>query len=171
MYRFIAQLTLIAYDNLSWQEKIHYYYKVIIQSAPVAFILAFIGAWFQENSEFSLFLCVALLLNMIVGAWSHTKQNTFSWLEFFQGNVIMIAVVVIVYAMLEMLRHTVGDNIVGEAFKITIQLTTLLYPTSKVFKNIFILTAGKYPPEFIMNKLYNFEKNGDLSEFFKNKKE
>lgn len=161
----------MAYENITWQEKFYYFFNVIIKSAPVAFFLAFIGAWFQENSEFSLFVCLALLLNMIVGAWFHNKHNTFSWLEFFQGNVIMIAVVVIVYAMLEMLRYTVGDNIAGEAFKIIIQFTTLLYPTSKVFKNIFILTAGKYPPEFIMNKLYNFEKNGDLSEFFKTNKD
>lgn len=83
----------------------------------------------------------------------------------------MAAVIVGVYIMLDMLRYTAGNNIAGEIFKVLIQVTTLLYPTSKVLKNIFIMTGGKYPPKFLMDKLYNFEKSGDLSEFFKTKKE
>ena len=71
--------------------------------------------------------------------------------------------------LLEMLRYTAGDNIAGEIFRVTIQIITLLYPTSKVLKNVYIITDGKYPPEFLMNKLYNFEKNGDLNGFFKTK--
>src|SRR5690606_16330533 len=84
-------------------------------------------------------------------------------------NIEMACVVIVVYIMLEMLRYTAGDNIAGEAFKILIQITTLLYPTSKVLKNVHIITSGRYPPKFIMRRLYNFEKNGDLSDFFNNK--
>src|SRR5690606_32932290 len=79
------------------------------------------------------------------------------------------AVVIIGYIMLEMLRYTAGNNFAGELFRISIQVMTLMYPTSKVFKNIFIISNGKYPPEFIMKKMYNFEKNGDLSKLFGNK--
>jgi hypothetical protein len=73
--------------------------------------------------------------------------------------------------MLEMLRYTAGDNLAGEIFRILIQTTTLLYPTSKVLKNVFIITKGKYPPKFLMDRLYNFEKNGDLNDFFKTSQE
>lgn len=78
-------------------------------------------------------------------------------------------VVSAIYIMLEMLRYTAGDNLAGEIFRVMIQVVALLYPTSKVFKNVYIITEGKYPPEFIMQRLYNFEKNGDLSKFFQSK--
>jgi hypothetical protein len=55
---------------------------------------------------------------------------------------------------------------VGESFKILIQVVTLLYPVSKVLKNIYILSNKQFPPAFIMDKIYNFEKNGDLKDLF-----
>src|SRR5690606_37982342 len=119
--------------------------------------------------QFGNFICIALIVNMIVGVWFHLLNNSFSVKEFLLKNIEMGFVVIIVYIMLEMLRYTIGDNIAGEAFKVLIQCMTLLYPTTKIFKNIFLMTKGKYPPEFLMQRLYNFEKNGDLNEFFKTK--
>jgi hypothetical protein len=58
----------------------------------------------------------------------------------------MFLVVIIVYALLEMLRNTVGNNLIGESFKFVIQLTTLLYPISKALKNIYILTQKNIRP-------------------------
>ena len=75
-------------------------------------------------------------------------------------------VIVCSYIMLEMLRYTAGSNIAGETFRVIIQTLTLLYPTSKVMKNLFLISSGKFPPEFLMKKLYNFEKSGDLTAFF-----
>ena len=78
----------------------------------------------------------------------------------------MTFIVIIGYVMLEMLRYTAGDNLAGEIFRILIQISTLLFPISKVLKNIFILSKGKYPPKFFMQRLYNFEKTGDLKDLF-----
>ena len=75
-------------------------------------------------------------------------------------------VIVCSYIMLDMLRYTAGSNIAGETFRVIIQTLTLLYPTSKVMKNLFLISSGKFPPEFLMKKLYNFEKSGDLNAFF-----
>ncbi len=43
---------------------------------------------------------------------------------------------------------------------------TLMYPVSKIVKNVFVLTGGKYPPKWIMKALYNYEKSGKLKDFF-----
>jgi hypothetical protein len=103
---------------------------------------------------------------MVVGAIFHNKMGTFNWVELFKKNILMWVVLIVVYAMLEMLRLTAGNNFVGESFKILIQVLTLLYPVSKVLKNIYILSNKQFPPAFIMDKIYNFEKNGDLNELF-----
>lgn len=171
MNKLLAKLILITAKEPTSEDRMRYIWDCIIHFAPVAFLLDILNWWFKENQQFGTFICVALVINLLVGALYHLKLKTFSPKQFLLKNMEMAGVLIIVYIMLEMLRYTAGDNLAGEIFKITIQITTLLYPTSKVMKNIFIITEGKYPPEFIMNKLYNFEKNGDLSDFFNSKKD
>lgn len=171
MLKYLAQMILSADDKVPVLERIYFYIITLVKSSPFAYLLFFANMWFVDNQQFSMFVCVAILANMIVGVITHLAKNTFNWIEFFKGNIIMVFAISMTYVMLEMLRYTAGHNIAGELFKITIQVTTLLYPVSKVLKNIFILTDGKYPPEFVMNKLYNFEKNGDLKQFFNQKNE
>ncbi|MFD0701736.1 hypothetical protein [Myroides pelagicus] len=171
--KYFAKLVLITEPFVKISDRLDYYIAVVIRLAPIAMLLDLISWWFSENKQFGQFMCMAIFINMIVGAIFHFKNNSFSWPAFFKRNMFMAGSVSVVYVMLEMLRYTAGDNLAGEIFKITIQITTLLYPTSKVMKNIYIMTNGKYPPEFIMKKLYDFEKNGDLKAFFetKNKEE
>lgn len=145
--------------------------SILFKLAPVAFVLDLVNWWFSENEQFGVFIMIALVINMLAGIVVHITKKTFNFPEFLIKNVLMGFVICVVYVMLEMLRYTAGDNIVGEIFKVLIQITTLMYPTSKIFKNSYILTDGKYPPEWIMTRLYNFEKNGDLHEFFKTKKD
>lgn len=167
MKRIFAHLILVTDSNIEFSDRLQYAWHSITTLAPIAFLLNLMGWWFTENEQFSVFTCIALVINMLVGAWFHFANGTFSPKEFLLKNAEMGFVIVAVYLMLEMLRYTIGDNVVGDAFKVLIQCMTLLYPTTKIFKNIFLMTKGKYPPEFIMNRLYNFEKNGDLNEFFK----
>lgn len=167
MIKLLAQLILLAdFKNPSKQDWLRYAWNVIRHFAPVAFLLSVLGAWFHDNKQFGTFICTALIINMIVGAIMHFKNRTFKLKLFIWRNIEMAFVIITVYMMLEMLRYTAGDNIAGDVFRILIQTMTLLYPTSKVFKNIFILTKGKYPPEFLMKKLYSFEKSGDLGNLF-----
>lgn len=165
----LARLMLLTEPCVKMSDRVDYYFSIFIRIAPVAFALNLVNWWFSENQQFGQFMIIALLVNMVVGGVYHYKNDTFSWPSFWKRNAFMIFIVSVVYIMLEMLRYTAGDNLVGEVFKITIQITTLLYPTSKVFKNVYIMSNGKYPPEWLMKKMYNFEKNGDLAAFFDKK--
>lgn len=170
MKKLFYSLILAADHSSSFRERFQLLGGVVLKLAPIAYLMDMVNWWFTENKQFGTFICLALLVNMVVGAVRHLKSKTFDFKLFFARNCMMIFVVCMVYIMLEMLRYTAGANIVGEVFKVLIQVTTLIYPTSKVFKNCYILSNGKYPPEFIMNRLYNFEKNGDLNDLFKTKK-
>lgn len=171
MKALLAKLILLTYGDADLADRVRYFIEIIIKVAPVAFVLNLVNWWFTENQQFGTFMCIALLMNMAVGIYFHFKQGSFSFKPFIFKNLEMCFVVIIVYIMLEMLRYTAGDNLAGEIFRILIQTTTLLYPTSKVLKNVFIITKGKYPPKFLMDRLYNFEKNGDLKDFFKTSQE
>jgi len=168
--KLLARVILLADATPTLDDKVKYLGLAVIQLAPIAFALDWINLWIQDNRQFGFFMCLSLVINMIVGVWYHLDNKTFEFKKFLLKNVQMGFVIVIVYMMLEMLRYTAGDNLAGEIFKILIQITTLLYPTSKVLKNIYILTEGKHPPRFVMKRLYNFEKHGDMEGLFKTNK-
>ncbi|WP_025125673.1 hypothetical protein [Myroides odoratimimus] len=171
--KYFAKVLLITEPLVKISDRFDYFISIVLRIAPIAFLLDMFNWWFTENKQFGQFMCFALFINMGVGVWFHISNKSFSFEDFFLRNGKMIVMVSIVYMMLEMLRYTAGDNLVGELFKTTIQISTLLYPISKVLKNIYILSNGNIPQEWLMTKLYDFEKNGDLKKFFetKNKEE
>lgn len=164
-------IILIAADRPTWQEKLTYLFKLIITFGPIAFLLDSLNFWYSDNKQFFSFVIASLILNMVVGAWYHKKMKSFNWEQFWKRNSQMWAILIPVYALLEMLRLTAGDNLIGESFKVLIQITTLLYPISKALKNFYILSNKQFPPKFIMDKIYRFEKNGDIKELFDKDKE
>lgn len=162
----LCRIILLVDNRPTFTDKISYFFQVIGTFAPIAYLLDGLNFWFKTNQQFSSFILICLIVNMIVGAVYHHRVGSFDWVEMFKKNVLMWVVLIVVYAMLEMLRLTAGNNFVGESFKILIQVVTLLYPVSKVLKNIYVLSNKQFPPAFIMDKIYNFEKNGDLKDLF-----
>lgn len=162
----LCRIILLVDSRPTFTDKLSYFFQVIGTFAPIAYLLDGLNFWFKTNQQFSSFVLICLVVNMIVGAVYHHRKGTFDWVEMFKKNVLMWVVLIVVYAMLEMLRLTAGQNFIGESFKILIQVTTLLYPISKAMKNVYILSNKQFPPAFIMDKIYNFEKKGDINDFF-----
>lgn len=169
MTKVIAWLILFTENKVEFWDKITYLKNLLITFAPVAFVLHWFNWWFEKNQQFANFLVIGLFINMLIGVWVHLKMKTFDFKDFFKKNTTMIFACVSTYAALELLRYTTGDNIIAEAFKTTIQIMTLLFPVSKIVKNIHILTNGDFPPDFFIKRLYNFEKEGNLNDFFNGK--
>ena len=165
MKKMFSTLILFGYEKPTIQEKAIYLLKLLMSFGPVVYLMEVLNVWFIDNEQFFSFLILSLLANVIVGAWYHKKAKTFRWDEFFKKNIQMWLIILIVYPLLQALSLTAGDNWVGQGFETAIQLSTLLYPTSKVFKNVYIVSKRKFPPAFIMERVYNFEKTGDLSNF------
>lgn len=164
-------IILLAGERPSIQDKINYLIKLIITFAPIAILLEGFNLWYTDNRQFFNFVMAALFLNTLVGVFYHIKMHSFNWVQFFRKNGIMWCVLIITYVLLEMIRLTAGNNIVGEGFKVLIQITTLLYPISKALKNIYILSEKQFPPQFIMDRIYKFEKSGNLDDLIDKKQE
>ena len=157
---------LIADNHPTFLEKVKYFITIISAFAPVAYILDGVSSWFVDNHQFATFVIIAILCNIGIGWRFHSKMKSFSWEEFIKKNTLMIGVLIVSYIMLEQLRITVGPGIIGDGLKVVIQVSTLLYPTSKALKNLYILSNNQFPPAFIMERLYNFEKTGNLKDLF-----
>lgn len=165
--KLICEIILLSDDTPSYTDKLLYYLKTLFALSPIVFLLEQITTWFSINRKFATLVLLVLFINLVVGLWYHLKLNTFSWEEFIVKNCIMIAILLLAYMLLESLVLVVGTNMVAEGFRVAIQVSTLLYPTSKALKNLYILSNKEFPPAFIMEKLYKFEQTGDLAELYK----
>jgi hypothetical protein len=153
---------LIGYENTSIQDKTLYASKVVITFSPLAYLLSGFNTWFADNSQFFVGILYALFANVVIGGWYHYKAGSFKWRLFFYKNIEMWIIILLTYPLLEVMNYIVKEYAIGELFKIVIQLATLLYPISKILKNIYILSNRQFPPAFIMERIYNFKKTGDL---------
>jgi hypothetical protein len=169
LYRKYFNIILLGDEALSLQQRAFYMGKSLITLAPIAFLMDMLNVWFFDNQLFFTTVVAFVFLNMILGAYMHRKNGTFDWFILIKKTMTMIIATMLTYFVLELILMVAGSNIVTETFRTTIQVATLLYPGSKILKNIFILSDGEHPPKWVMQKIYNFQNDGDLSAFMDNK--
>jgi hypothetical protein len=165
--KFLCGMILIADNQPTFIEKIKYFITILCTLSPIAYCLGGMSFWFSNNKQFATFVLLAIIINVVVGGVFHWRNKTFTQEQFLVKNGIMIAVLIISYTLLEMLHLTIGDNIFSDSFRTLIQISTLLYPISKTFKNLYILSNKQFPPDWMMERLYNFEKTGNIDTIVK----
>ena len=152
--------------KISWHDRLEYFFEVFLKSAPLLFLYGFFSDWYAENELFAISISTALLANFLVGGRYHWIKGTFDLGKMLWKIFEMLVVVAGVYLLLDALSTPLGESMVGLAFKKTIEFITILYPVSKALRNFFILTGGKHPPKFVIQALYQYEKDGKLKDFF-----
>lgn len=166
LYKIYAWCILLSANKPTFWEKMCYFGKLVLAFGPIVAILEAFKLWAISNQVFIGIMLLALVMNCVIGMWYHDKMNTFKWSDFIKGNIRMFSGVVAMYILLEILRSAAGDNVVSEVFKSFVQLSTLLWPVSKSLKNLYIIFDKKFPPSFIMDRLYNFEKTGNVRDLY-----
>lgn len=168
--KFFFGLILTTDKNIPLLDRVELFFKSLMAIAPIAFLLELSKGWVMDNKKFTTAVILIVFINMGLGAYMHLKKRNFKWQKFITKSISMILVINITYVVLELIIERAGDNFVVEGFRAALQVATLLYPGTKVLKNTFILSNGEYPPKWVMDKIYNFEKNGDLQAFLKTTK-
>lgn len=152
--------------KIPWHDRLEYFLEVGLKSVPFLFLYSFLSEWYEENQLFAISISTALFVNLLVGARFHWIKGTFDLGTMLWKNLEMLVVVTGVYLLLGALGTPLGESMAGIAFKKTIEFITILYPVSKALRNFFILTGGKHPPKFVIQALYQYEKDGKLKDFF-----
>ena len=161
-------LVLLFYfdDKIHLRDRVYYFFIAFFKSIPILMLYSYFSTWRGNNEFFFAGICFALFLNALVGGVYHFKTGTFDIKDFLVGNTMMIFVISVSYISLAILSIPLDESGIGKMFKMSVQLMTLFYPVSKIVKNVFVLTKGKYPPQFVMKALYNYEREGKLKDFF-----
>ena len=164
----VAPIVLLYYfdDKIQLRDRIYYFFLAFFKSIPLLMLYSYFSVWREKNELFFVGISFILFLNMVVGAIYHAKAGTFDIKHFLTGNATIMLVITVVYISLSVLSIPINETETGKIFQSVVQFMTLMYPVSKIVKNVFVLTGGKYPPQFIMKALYNYEREGKLKDFF-----
>lgn len=165
-FRTYFNLALSTDPNTSVWDRIITFFLSILTLGPVVFVMDGLHKWFSDYQGFTIGVLLFIMLNMLLGSYVHYRKGDFEWILLLRKTNKMVLVLLVSYFTLEVLISIVGTNIVVDSFRIAIQVSTLLYPASKILKNIFIISEGEHPPKWVMQKIYNFQENGDLQELF-----
>lgn len=169
LFKLYANMIIYADGSAQNLERIDSYARTLLVFAPIAFMAELLDMWFIENQSFSLFVGGFVLANAIVGGIAHQIKGDFSWEMLLVKTIKMAGIIVLTYVILEGVVSPMGVNPVSGGLIAAFQVATLLYPGSKILLNIFIWSDGEHPPKWIMQKVYNFKKNGDLQAFLSEK--
>ena len=153
-------------DKIHIRDRVYYFFIAFFKSIPLLMLYSYFTVWKEKNELFFVGISFILFLNMVVGATYHAKAGSFDIKQFLYGNISVMLVISVVYISLSVLSIPLNESEMGKMFQSVLQFMTLMYPVSKIVKNVFILTGGKYPPQFIMKALYNYEREGKLKDFF-----
>ncbi len=161
-------LVLLFYfdDKIHLRDRVFYFFVVFFKSVPLLLLYAYFSSDKEQNAIFYAGISVVLMLDMIAGAWYHFKKGDFDFVALLKGTIFKMTIIAIAFISLSILNIPLSRTDVGRAFEITIQMISLLYPVKDIAKNLFVLSNGKFPPEFFMKALYNYEKSGKLREFY-----
>lgn len=153
-------------DKIHIRDRVYYFFIAFFKSIPLLMLYSYFTVWKEKNELFFVGISFILFLNMVVGATYHAKAGSFDIKQFLYGNISVMLVISVVYISLSVLSIPLNESEMGKMFQSVLQFMTLMYPVSKIVKNIFVLTGGKYPPQFVMKALYNYEREGKLKDFF-----
>ena len=153
-------------DKIHIRDRIYYFFIAFFKSITLLMLYSYFTVWKEKNELFFVGISFILFLNMVVGATYHAKAGSFDIKQFLYGNISVMLVISVVYISLSVLSIPLNESEMGKMFQSVLQFMTLMYPVSKIVKNVFVLTGGKYPPQFIMKALYNYEREGKLKDFF-----
>lgn len=161
-------LVLLFYfdEKIHLRDRVYYFFIAFFKSVPLLLLYAYFSTDREQNAIFYASIGMVLLLDMLAGAWYHFKKGDFDFVDLFKGTITKMLLVAIAFISLSILNIPLSRTDVGRAFEITIQMISLLYPVKDIVKNLFVLSNGKFPPEFFMKALYNYEKSGKLREFY-----
>lgn len=151
--------------KLTEKERIGFFIESFFKLAPIAFIVNSAFNWHNEHKAFLYGLYVILFINAVIGVLTHRKLKTLDVGEFALSTLITIVVVFGVYFSLDQMNNSIPDGLLSVGFSSSVQILTLLFPIAKIMRNSFILTNGKFPPEFLIEKLYNYERDGNIKSF------
>ncbi|ROI05442.1 hypothetical protein EGI16_03385 [Chryseobacterium sp. G0240] len=156
---------LISIQSGSALAKISSAFKLAALPAVGLSISERLTGWYIERETYLIILAFSLIADLILGVWKHLEHHTFSFESMCLGFTKKLAFSIVFYffseAFLQILQDAKFESLAITAF---LRILLLTWPAGNVMVNMGILTGGKFPPLFVLNRISKFNKTGDLKD-------
>jgi hypothetical protein len=138
-------------------------YSAILGLFPSLFFYE-IMKWYTINVAYVNIALGVIALDHLLGSYVHRfVKDDFDWKKNITGFGVKVSMVVAFGFIMEGLSHvTIEDDFIYRYIKMSGRILVILYPGISAMKNIKIITKGVFPPDAIIGKLENFNKDLDV---------
>jgi hypothetical protein len=138
------------------------------------FIFPDLQVWLNTNQSYVNIALGCIAIDHLLGTLVHSKiyKNDFDWKKNITGFGVKLSMVVVFAFLMEGLAHvTIEDDMIYRYIKMSGRILVILYPAISAMKNIKVVTNGAFPPDAIVGKLENFNKDLDIEKLKRGKDE
>jgi hypothetical protein len=121
--------------------------------------------WYTINYSYVNIALAIIAIDHILGTITHSRmyKDDFDWRKNITGFGVKVSMVVVFGFIMEGLAHiTIEDDFIYRYIKMSGRILVILYPAISAMKNMKIITKGVFPPDAIVGKLENFNKDLDI---------
>jgi hypothetical protein len=123
-----------------------------------------------SEKDFIIILLISVIVDTTIGLIKHIKIKDLCVRKFILKTFEKLSLCMIGMVLFNSLSYPIRNHSdMLEWFNIMVQLVLLTYPIMNAFKNIYILSTGKFPPKFIMDRFLKFNETGNVNEIFNSK--
>jgi hypothetical protein len=144
-------------------------FSAIVGLIP-SFFFPYIDVWVNGNIDYIRIALGIVIVDHALGSLVHSRiyKNDWDWKKNITGFGIKISMVVAFGFIMEGLAHiTIADDFIYKYIKMTGRILVCLYPGMSALRNIKIITYGRFPPDALIGKLENFNRDLDLEKLKK----
>lgn len=154
-------------------EKVFYIFKMATIPAFFISIVETFSGWYIVDEKFMLIVFIAVALDHALGSIVHLFfKKDFSIKLNIKGLFIKLTGCIVGYVLFIMIHEIIKDEaFIAKYFKMVIQMMVLIYPAGSAILNLHIVTGGKIPPKWMIDRVTNFQNTGDIEQFKFNKDE
>jgi len=130
--------------------------------SPVAYLTEVAYSWGQNNIIYINFVLGAIVVDHIVGTTYHIFYKRDFSVKKNLGGLMLKTFIVVASAYLveglDFLSPTTG--VLKEYISASLRFAVFLYPAGSAAGNMYVVTGGKIPPKFIVDKITKFREDG-----------
>ena len=126
--------------------------------------------WVNGNIDYIRIAMGVIAIDHLLGSVVHSFRfyDDWDWRKNITGFGVKISMVVAFGFIMEGLAHiTIEDDLIYKYIKMTGRILVILYPGISAIRNIKVITNGRFPPDALIGKLENFNRDLDVEKLKK----
>lgn len=156
---YIMSLTVESTEAGNFIDSIVPTVKLSIVLTPLWFVWQKILDWSLNNQDYMLLVVTAIFVDWALGSVKYLVNKNFDLGENAKGLITKLGLAVAGGFLFEGVNYLSGDTtFISESLKIVTRLVVFLYPALSAWKNIHILSGGKFPPKIWIDRSNLFYK-------------